>query len=69
MTDTKSLIEADAHVPMTAEELAEVEVNAARQMRLYLEFYEAFPTARNFDMAVERMRFYQDCWMNGRKRP
>jgi hypothetical protein len=52
----------------TSKELIEAEVNAAEKMRRYLEFYEHFPVAKNFDLVVEKMREYQNCWMNGRRR-
>lgn len=45
-----------------------LEEQAARMARVFFEAYLAFPTADNFDLTLSRMREFQACWMNGRKR-
>lgn len=52
--------------PATPHELALTEENAARSVQAWMDAYLAFPTAGNFDGVTQRMRVYQDAWMNGR---
>lgn len=51
-----------------AEELLELELQAAQQLRAFLGAYVNFPTADNFDLTAQKMREYQTAWMNGRER-
>lgn len=52
----------------TPQEMADEERAARERCTASLDWYLSYPTARNFDGALEAMRTYQNAWMNGRER-
>ncbi len=54
---------------LTAEEMEKAEDEQARLLKVWVDAYLTFPTAANFDGLTNKMREYQNAWMNGRERP